>query len=67
MCKICKKKRPPKESVNKILREVESAIKNGQDPNHFEAFLNKLLNNEMEDRNNTVEKNWQDEYDRNKK
>ena len=49
-------------NLNKSLKDIEKAIKNGQDPNHFESLLNKLLGTETSDSDEELDQVWEDNY-----
>lgn len=51
------------EEISGLLSNIEWCIHNGTPASYFSQALDKLLDNEMPERDATVERAWQDSYD----
>lgn len=51
-----------KAQVDKRLKQIAKAIKDGQDPEDFQEEMDRLLGTEMEERDREAEIAWENEY-----
>lgn len=59
MCHVCKM---PLDDEAAVLAAIDSAIRNGANPAHFEKLLDKVCGTQMEERNETIEEAWEKKY-----